>query len=69
MFLYNVVPSQHMTLRRRRTDIDATSSHRIDVSTTLFRRHVLAGSVSILKKKTYGTIVYSFTVKGFAASR
>ena len=40
-------PSGHMKSKWRRIDVDATPLRRIDVSTTLFRRHVPA-----VKEKT-----------------
>ena len=40
------LPSRHMTSKRRRIDVDATSLRRIDVSTTSFQRHVPAGMVT-----------------------
>ena len=37
------LPRRHMTLKWRRTDVDATYWRRSDVSTTPFRCHVFAG--------------------------
>ena len=36
-------PSKHMTSKRCRGNVDATSTRRIDVSMTSFQRHVSAG--------------------------
>ena len=44
--VYSGLPSRHMPSKLRRTDVDATWSRRIDVSTTSFQRHVPAGWVN-----------------------
>ena len=43
-----------MTSKSRSTDVDATSLHRIDVSTTPFRRFVPAGYKLLLEGVAYG---------------
>ena len=40
-------PSRQVTLRQRRINVDATSWRCIDVDTTLYKRHVPAGSIHI----------------------
>ena len=55
-----MVPSGHMTSKRRCTDVDATSSRHIDDNTTLFRRHVPAGFV--LERAFPGLLLIYFLI-------
>ena len=43
--------SGHMKSKQRRTDIEATSLNRIDVSTTSLRRQAPTGALHILNNK------------------
>lgn len=59
----DAMPNEHVTSEWHRTDVGATLSRRIDVSSTSFRRHVPAGCYSEVVCSLSTILVFIITEK------